>query len=109
MNSTAIRKVKNRLEGFDGMNDSLENIGSLTNKDVPMGASRPSPILSNLQESLSKSQPCCKRVGHSISCDMFLVTILGQMVQRPPPTTESASAHHWSISQCCQGWVNGDH
>ena len=30
-------------------------------------------------------QPCCKRVGNSILCDLFLATIAGQLVKRHPP------------------------
>ena len=70
-------------------------------RDVPMegrgGTSRPS-IFSNLQESWSKVSQAAKRVGHSIFCDLLfsnnLVTIVGQLIRTPPPSTDGVSAHH---------------
>ena len=49
-----------------------------------MGASD-HPIFVKLQESTSKSHPCCKRDDHSAFLfPFFLVTIVGQMVKMPP-------------------------
>ena len=53
-------------------------------KDVPMGGVVP-PSISTFARKLVKSQPFCKRIGHSIFCDLSLVTIVGQLVKTPPP------------------------
>ena len=38
------------------------------------------PIFLKLQDSWSKSQPYCKRVGHSVFRGLFLVTVVGQII-----------------------------
>ena len=52
--------------------------------DGGMGSVAP-PSIFKFARKLVKSQPCCKRVGHSNFCDLFLVTIVGQFVKMPPP------------------------
>ena len=62
---------------FDKPKDSI-SLG-LESRDVTMGGleePRAPPVLLNLQESWSKvSQAGGKRGGHSIFCDLLLVTI----------------------------------
>ena len=58
-----------------------------------MGASRPP----NIPRKLVKSQPCCKRVGHSKFCDFFyIISNNGGLIgQNAPPPTEGVSVHNW--------------
>ena len=67
-------------------------------------ASRP-PIISNLQESWSKVSQASKRVGHSIFCDVFfsnnLVTIVGQLAERPPPQQKVSRHKSGQLDASC--------
>ena len=52
-----------------------------------LGGGTPSHYFSKLQESLSNSEPCYKRVSQSILCDSFLLSLVpvgGQMVETAP-------------------------
>ena len=67
-----------------------------TTRDVPNGGvgRRRTPNVFKFARKLVRRQPCCKRVGNSIFCDFFLVTIVGEFVKTPPPRTEGVSVHH---------------
>ena len=65
-------------------------------RDVSMGGVRESLlVLSNLQESRSKSQPGYKRVGQSSSCDLFFSSNSWPNGQSPPP--------RWKVSRHITG------
>ena len=42
------------------------------------------PNIFKFARKLVKRQPCCKRDGNSIFCDLFLLVIVGQLVKTPP-------------------------
>ena len=49
------------------------------------------PKILKFARKLVKSQPWCKRVGHNIFCDFFILeAIVGKLVKTPPP--------HWEES-----------
>ena len=52
-------------------------------RDVRMGGCD-APNIFTVARKLVKCQPCCKRVGHSIFRDLFLVTIVGKSSKRVP-------------------------
>ena len=46
---------------------------------------RNTPNIFKIARKLIRNQPCCKGNGHKIFCDIFLVTMVCQVVKKPPP------------------------
>ena len=60
-----------------------------------VGVSRP-PNIFKFARKLVKRQPCCKKVGNSIFCDLFFFSNNSwSLRQNAPPPIEGVSAHHW--------------
>ena len=89
-------------EQFDGDSfisqsrfDACADLPNLKAASEMYGWGRDAPRCFKFSSKLVKSQPCCKRVGHSIFSDLFEFFLVA-MVVKFVRTTESVSAHHWT-------------
>jgi len=57
------------------------------------------PNIFKFASKLVKRQLCCKRVGDSIFCDLFLVTIVGQLVKTLPSRNNRCLSTSLTISK----------
>ena len=83
--SSFLHLEHNQISIINGQSTKGTSLQGCADGGMEGGHVKP-PRIFKLARKLVKSQQCCKRVGHSIFCELFfLLTVVGQFFKAPPP------------------------